>query len=493
MSIPRQSTSSILPPSVFVGVCLAAVAMFSSVFLLNKSLRLDEAQSLWQTSHDVSGVLEIIAQDVHLPVYFLTVRAWETVFGATVLSIRTFSLLFLLASLPIFFALAKRAYATPVAVVTVLLVSLSPFLLWYGSEGRMYTLLLFFTLVNTYAFMSLWKPGPDWRDWCMYALTAWLGAMTHYFFLFVLLSQAVFYILRRRLFSRWSLVAFGLIAGGVLTENLLWYQYRQTVGQIKADPFLPPPTSIDVFNIFSHFFIGFQAELINTVFLSLWPIGVFVAFALLTRRQPGSPVTEYLFIAGLLPIVIAFIFSVSIRPLFLSRYLIIALPPLYILFVRCLFQFNANWRLGVIITVVLAMQTATWVEATSPNALVNEDYRAAVANIQARAQADDLVVITAPFTRYPLERYYHGRARLITFPAWDRYLELPTIPGYEQAALAAALEVWKQRYTDIYVLTSYDQGYEEPFRLYLDQNVERLEVHTFSPGLILSVYRLRYL
>lgn len=480
-------------PSFVIGSVMVFMLVFSAAFLFGKSLRLDEAQSLWQTSHSIEGVLTIIAQDVHMPLYFLMLRAWETVFGATAFGIRSFSFVFLLACVPLFYALAERAYSRTVAIMTVLLVATSPFLLWYGSEGRMYTLLLFLTVANQLAFLNLWSPKADKAYWLLYAVSAALGAITHYFFFFVLAIQAVFYLTHRHLFQPKALRGFIVTAVIVVAEYLVWWAYRTNVGKINADPFLSAPTSIDVFNVFSSFFLGFQSEALNTIFLSLWPIFVLMAFTLLSRGRTGRPETLYFLMAGLLPIVMAFVISLVLRPLFLPRYLIIALPSLYILVAHFIFVYRQSVAQNIAIAVILFMQIALFVQALSPSIQANEDYRSAASYLEQRVEADDLVVVSAPFTRYPMEHYYDGEARLATFPMWERYLELPAIPPYEEEDLAAATEEWKERYTTLYVLTSYDQGYEESLRLYLDHHVERIDHQAFSPGLNLYVYRLRYL
>lgn len=479
-------------PALVMGAAVSFMLVFSALFLLEKSLRLDETQTLWQTSHSLIGVLKIIAQDVHLPLYFLMLRAWEAVFGANALVIRSFSLLFLVAAVPLFYALAKQAYSRQVAVLVVILVATSPFLLWYGSEGRMYTLLLFFTLVNQLAFLKL-RERTSASYWLLYAVASALGALTHYFFFFVLLVQTFFYLTHRHLFPRHTFRNLIGVAIFIMVECAVWFYYRTTVGKINADPFLPTPTSIDVFNIFSNFFLGFQGEYLNSLFLSLWPIFVLFAFTLLKRGRHVSPETTYLLLSALVPIALAFVVSVVVRPMFLSRYLIITLPALYILLAHFLFLYKRQVAYAGAGVLVVGMQAALFLQVLSPNVRIDEKYREAAEYVERRVAPDDLVVASAPFTRYPVEYYYSGDAKLVTFPHWERHLELPAIPPYQEQDLAGAIEEWRGQYTKLYVLTSYDQGYEEELRLYLDHHVERIDAKTFSPGLTLYVYRLRYL
>ena len=52
-----------------VGSLMLVPIVVSFFFLMHESLRLDEAQSLWPSSRSFGGVLYIVAQDVHVPLY----------------------------------------------------------------------------------------------------------------------------------------------------------------------------------------------------------------------------------------------------------------------------------------------------------------------------------------------------------------------------------------------------------------------------------------
>ncbi|RYF28118.1 MAG: hypothetical protein EOO17_05325, partial [Chloroflexi bacterium] len=59
-----------------------------------ESLRLDEAQSIWQTSHSLKETLFIVAQDVHMPLYHILFHFWTIFFGTSTEAIRFMSFLF---------------------------------------------------------------------------------------------------------------------------------------------------------------------------------------------------------------------------------------------------------------------------------------------------------------------------------------------------------------------------------------------------------------
>jgi len=62
-------------------LCLGIILLGSRVAFLHNSIRLDEAQSLWQTDHSYGYLLHLVAEDVHPPLYHVLLRTWRLVFG----------------------------------------------------------------------------------------------------------------------------------------------------------------------------------------------------------------------------------------------------------------------------------------------------------------------------------------------------------------------------------------------------------------------------
>lgn len=474
------------------------ITLVSYFFLMGKSIRLDEAQSVWQTNHSFLGTLHIIATDVHVPVYFILLRGWIMTFGSSVADMRSLSLLFLLMSIPALYKLSKESYSSRIAILTVLLATVSPFLHWYGSEARMYTLLFLITILNHIYFLKLFTPNSSTKNssWYLYALTVFVGVYTHIFFGLILLVQVLFYAKYDSKFQTNSLRRFSLVVFGVLLETGVWILFRLNTGTANSSPLLHTPTTSDIFNLFSNVYIGLQTNSLNSFFLSLWPIFVLLGFSLLARREKIAPETVYLFGCTFLPILSAFLISIFFRPVFVSRYLIIVVPSLYILTSYLISLYSQKIGNRILAVLILSMVFALGVEVTSAKVPVNENYRQVSAYVEKKAKSNDIFIVSAPFTTYPVEYYYHGRAPLDTFPHWARYESnegLDGIPPYSEEYLAGESTEWAKHYEYLYLLLSYDQGYEESTRLYLDSHYERVSAKEFSPNLKLYIYKLRYL
>src|SRR3954469_3864383 len=123
-----SSTSGRYSGLILSGLIAFIVAMAFLVFS-HQSLRLDESQSLWQTSHTPSKILNIIAQDVHVPLYHFLLHFWQLFLGNSVIAGRALSLIFFLASIPAMYALGRRALGKKSsALFATTLFAISPFM-----------------------------------------------------------------------------------------------------------------------------------------------------------------------------------------------------------------------------------------------------------------------------------------------------------------------------------------------------------------------------
>jgi hypothetical protein len=122
---------------------------------------------------------------------------------------------------------------------------------------------------------------------------------------------------------------------------------------------------------------------------------------------------------------------------------------------------------------------------------VRENYEQASNFLSEQATAQDIIILSAPFTVYPIEYYYKGQANIETLPIWNRRAVGP-IPPFDSGKLPEEVETLRSSHERAFLLLSYDQGYEDDVRIYFDEHFHRLEAREFSPGLRLYVYQLRY-
>ncbi len=465
------------------------VAFISTQFLFKQSIRLDESQSIWQTAHTPSKIIGIIAKDVHLPLYHFMLYAWQNFFGNGVIATRSLSLMFYLISIPAFYLLSSYAFNRKIAIYAVTLFAISPFFNWYGNEVRMYSLLTLVTILNQYFFLRIYKIGGR-GSFIGYLITALFGIYSHYFFTLNLLSQAVFYLYYRKQFKQGTFGRLFSIAGLLAIAYLPWLSLVYSLGSASnSQPLLHKPSSIDLFNSYSQYIFGFQTDSINTAILSTWPILVIVIFLFLNGKSMRINRTILFFIiSSFLPIITVFIESRLVRPIFVARYLIFALPPLF-LSISWLFN-NLPKPLLVALkaTLIFFMLSGLSFEVFSQATPVKENYLGASEYLTSHASYKDVIVLSAPFSLYPFQYSYRGSTLVSTLPIWDN--KKGGIPPFEESKLPQEVETLSAFHKKAWVLLSYNQGYESTIKNYYDSHYNLESTVSFSKDVNLYEYTL---
>jgi len=183
--------------------------------------------------------------------------------------------------------------------------------------------------------------------------------------------------------------------------------------------------------------------------------------------------------------------SLFVKPLYLTRYLILSLPPLYLLLSWVLTIYSERVSRTIRISLVIVMLLTLGIEMASAATPVKEDYKDAALYLNTHVAPQDVVVLSAPFTIYPVEYYYRGTAEIQTLPIWDQTAH-GAIPAYSKADLPKEVDQLKANHQTLWLLLSYDQGYEKDIKLYFDTHFQRTESIPYSNDLNLYAYKLRY-
>lgn len=465
-------------PVITVLTCMILVTALSVGILSNLGLRLDESQSLWQTSHTYPRLIENISADVHVPLYHTLLFFWRLLFGESIFVARMMSLAFFTLSIPVLYLLARRLYTQKVATISVVLYSFSPLMNWFANEARMYTQLTFFTLLQQFAFVSIAQKRSQWY-WLLYLLSSIAGLYTHYFFGFIVFGQVLYYLIFRKDFRQYSFWKFLGVAVIGIASLAPWVYYSSGIGgESNTRPLLVTPSGIDVVNTFINFLFGFQSNALTTVIGSFWPLLVILVFVMLQKNIKASRESLFYLVSLLAPISIAYIYSLYMSPIFLTRYFIALVPTFYILMSYFFVHHTKSYGKYFISAYVVLVMGFFGLQFYNPNTPVREDYAEAVAYVETVDSPRDLVIVSSPFTVYPIEYYYDGPAQIVTLPEWDR-TESRGIDPFSLDDAQQFLEESASKNERIHVIMSYDQGYLEELENYLDEtyiNISSIEV-----------------
>ena len=113
----------------FVGLIFASV--------MRPSVWHDEGYTAVLVENSYGGIIERTALDVHPPLYYLALKTWSFIVGDSVLALRLYSAVCMLAALLITWRIIRKLYGIKAGLAALACMAVGPFLIRYGQElGR---------------------------------------------------------------------------------------------------------------------------------------------------------------------------------------------------------------------------------------------------------------------------------------------------------------------------------------------------------------------
>jgi 4-amino-4-deoxy-L-arabinose transferase-like glycosyltransferase len=428
MRLSHRFSPILLALIVFVGALLRFYAIGE------KTIWLDEAFSIWVANHSPLEIGSwLIRIDQHPPLYYLLLAAWQHIFGDLQGTVRFFSALCGVATLPLFYGAARQLTGDEItALMAATILALSPFHVRYAQEARMYALLTLAVAAAFYCLVrGLSQPIPSlgrrgltiW--WVGFAVAQAAVMLSHN-------TATVFFPLAVNLpilgvwfYQRWQRRPASLAALANPRFLRLWVQSQGlaillwlpwsipfVIQSIKVDEefWLLLPTGMELWNAlltfnFAHLPTGFPLT-------PLW-MGIYGGLALFgLYRLRHKPVWIFLLLSLFATAFVGELLVSLRRPIFYDRTLIWTTLPYYLLIamgLRGLARFPLRWTMP---TAALLM-----VAILSGYALFDyyvhfekEEWATAAAYVAEQAQPEDLLLFNATWVQLPFDYYFRHYA-----------------------------------------------------------------------------------
>lgn len=179
-------------------------------------LWLDETISVEIARLPLDELYGALRQDGAPPVYYLLLKAWIAAFGTGTAAVRLLTVLMVPVALWLAYLLGRRLGGVAGGRAAVVVLAVLPWTMRYGSETRMYLLVVVLVLCGALALSSVHRTGSR-RSVLLLGLVAALLLLTHYWSLFLLGAAGLAHLpglLRRSPYARGVVAA--LVLGGVL-------------------------------------------------------------------------------------------------------------------------------------------------------------------------------------------------------------------------------------------------------------------------------------
>lgn len=397
-----------------------------------ESLSFDEIYSLKLAGMTLPEIINETSKDYHPPLYYALLHFWVILFGTTEISIRLLSALLGAAAVPAIFLLGRLIFSERAGLYAAFFSAASNINIVHSQEARMYTLLLLLAILSFYFLHQILRNG-GLRSYIFFILCNAAMIYTHFYGFFVAAAGILLLILiavSGRNTERRSLMK---PAGAVILSLLMYLpwlpvflkQYR------TAHSFLwiPPATLWQLPEAVTEF-AGSGLLLIILLPLSVL---VFLQPVMKNRRQspseqPGillalkkqEPAGSILLLLWLIiPVLIPFLISILMQPIFLVKYTIASSSAFLLLCAGGLAEVKWKWGRISIIVVIAAL---SFYNILQLHALPRgERWKEAAAYIDANAGSSDIIVFNSAECR-DLYKYYSLRKDLASAgynPGWQ--------------------------------------------------------------------------
>ena len=212
---------------------IISMSWFLLTFNLNsKSLWTDEVADIGNSTKDIAVIVEWTNSDIHPPLYYVFSHYWMEVFGKTEHSYRMLSIVFATLSILVTYKIAILLSDRKIALLTVLILSISPLFVLRGSMIKWYSLATFFGLLSIWGFLRVCNDDKKWV-WVIYIVASTCMIYTHYILISIIVCQHIYIVVFKKEYNKilpkWYLSQLAIFL-------LYLPQISVLIGQILSSP-----------------------------------------------------------------------------------------------------------------------------------------------------------------------------------------------------------------------------------------------------------------
>jgi uncharacterized membrane protein len=399
---------------VLAGLILAGLALRLAV---PRGIWLDEAISIHQARLSLHGLFENLYNgDRQPPLYHLVLWLTIRAFGHGEFAVRLPSLIAGTLVIPVLYELGRELYDRRTGLIAAAFGAVSPVLIWYAQEVRMYEFVALFGLLALLTQLRVVRNGTM-LNWAAYILATAALLWSHYFGLILIAVQQLVFVAvivhRRRNGQPVKALALGFAySAAVLVMQLVpllvfaHHQYQVTTGAAGS-----PSGTYDLLSFYSVLanmawsLWGYQPDATTVLLAAMWPLFLLGSLVLLGRG--GSRQTMALAAAAIALVVLLIVVSAFDRSLFEVRNFLILVPLVLLLIARLVTGWIRQPRArllvaGAIVATMVVGLADQQLNKANPRLF---DFRGAIQDIKANGGPNSLVLYEPSDMRYVLEYY----------------------------------------------------------------------------------------
>ncbi|MDI6785770.1 MAG: glycosyltransferase family 39 protein [bacterium] len=409
----------------FISILL--VATFLRFYHLGvASYWLDEGQSIQYVLNFKKYFKDYLAgiDSNHPPIYYMLLYFW-TYLGVHEYIARSLSVIIGIITIIIVYQYVSKIFNKNTGLIAALLISLSTFHIQYCQELREYILLILFSLLGIFNFISYLQNNKS-KYLAYFCIFSILGFWTHYFYIFTFAYLNIIFLF---LFKRYNLklknwflaqviIFLAIIPIVILVLKTFFIPVAKGIIPPAGIEWLKPPNIYSIKDIlisdlsstnlllYNENINPLFRKLAKLLFLVLFFLGVFSRNTKTNQKLNYPNICYLLFGYILFYIATVYLISIYFKPIFCGRYLIPLLPAYLIIITNGINSFklpSLKYTAIIIVSIISFVSIYTYF---TPKVFTKDQYRETALYIQNNEKEGDVICVNDSWVGVVFGFYY---------------------------------------------------------------------------------------
>ena len=344
-------------------------------------------------------------REANMSLYYLFLRGWLH-FGGSEGFVRSLSVLFAIASIPVIYLLGRRLLDSRVGLIASALLALNAYHVQYSQDARSYSLMILLCLLSSFYFLKCLSE-PTRRNRASYVVSSVLAIYAQFFSALLVIAQWISLSFldqkpnsqtRAKTYSDFRWIA-------LLVSPVIVFAAATGIGPLR---WVQRPGLKDLW-IFALHLTGNGGPWLLLAFAAASLAALLPVWRTRGTRQVRWEFWRYRFLMCWLLFPPVFTLALSLlKPLFVPRYFIFCLPALLLLVARGVSSLRSHSLTVTALVLVLILSfrgTAAYYNQDLD--IQRDDWRSATRYLLEHAQPNDALLFHVPMGRMPYE-FYHS-------------------------------------------------------------------------------------
>jgi len=417
----QKSAESFITPSpqgassLFELILLALITAVATALrfhsLAAKSFWFDEGVSAAIARLDWYNFARILwRREANMSLYYLFLRFWLH-FGGSEFFVRSLSVLFAIASIPVLYLLGRRLFGSRVGLIAASLLAINAYHIQYSQDARSYSLMVFLCPLSSLYFLKRLS-DPSRRNRIAYVVSSALAVYAQFFSLLLVIVQWLLLKMLdreqvpRQIRNDWRSIA-------LLVSPVLAFVATTGTGPLR---WVQHPSLTDIW-VFALHLTGNGGPWLLITCAALCLAALLPPWRKRRFRSVPWNAWRYYFLTCWLVFPVVLILALSlVKPLFVARYFIFCLPALLLLVACGIARLRPVLMAPALLLVLVISFSGTIGYYEKDVDIQRDDWRAATRYLLDHAQSRDALLFHVPMGRMPYEFYLSVRAATSTPP-----------------------------------------------------------------------------